>query len=147
MDHTVRIVEGRVLLPSGPWGLLPDAHYENRGHFFYPPFSDLARIPPLRSTANTPAPGRILHVHYFVPEQKYDWYVAELDPTTGKAFGWLRAGGTFGEWGEFILGELEDFVLIDQRQTRGPKSAPQVIQRDRAFRPTAAAHCLPGPTL
>lgn len=36
MDNTVRIVEGRVLLPAGTWSVLPDVHREHRGHDFYP---------------------------------------------------------------------------------------------------------------
>ncbi|MEU3909694.1 hypothetical protein AB0F20_38900 [Streptomyces goshikiensis] len=156
MDHIVRIVEGRVLLPAGPWGVLPDVHRENRGHDFYPPFTELAGIPRLGSTADVPAPAKTLHIHYAIPDQSYDWYVAELDPTTGRAFGWLRAGGPYGEWGEFILGELETFVLpADPRDPRGRPAPPEppavpmlrLIQRDTGFRPTPAALCLPASTI
>lgn len=150
MDNTVRIVEGRVLLPAGTWGVLPDVHRERRGHDFYPAFPELAGIPALGRTADVPAPAKTLHIHYTVPDEHYDWYVAELDPATGRAFGWLRAGGPYGEWGEFILGELETFVLPEGGRAHRGRTAPRasrLIQRDTGFRPAPAALCLPAPTI
>ncbi|WP_073227219.1 hypothetical protein [Streptomyces sp. NBRC 110465] len=147
MNPIVRIVEGRVLLPTGAWEVLPDVHRDIRGHDFYPPFPDLAGIPALGSTANVPPPARTLHIHYSIPTEQFDWYVAELDPATGQAFGWLRAGGPYGEWGDFILGELEAFIRTADGRHRGQPEAPQLIQRDTSFRAAPAALCLPAPTI
>ncbi|MFE7135805.1 hypothetical protein ACFVIM_33640 [Streptomyces sp. NPDC057638] len=148
MEHPVRIVEGRVILPAGIWGVLPDLHREIRGYDFYPSFEDLARIPPLGATADVPDPARTLHIHYATPREQYDWFVAELDPISGRAFGWQRAGGPYGEWGHFILGDLESVVFPASRRARdGSQQGPQLVERDTDFRPTPAALCLPASTL
>lgn len=75
-----------------------------RGHRFQPPARDLARIPALGATEATPCDEKVLHLHYF--QGSADWYVAELDPETWRAFGWARITPGGGEWGYFDLAEL-----------------------------------------
>jgi hypothetical protein len=67
-------------------------------------------------------PDKQLHAHYFVGG--CDWYVAELDPETGDAFGYADLG--HGEWGYFNLVEMERTVA----------SGWLVVERELDFRLT-----------
>ncbi|MGA5819898.1 hypothetical protein ACPC54_18800 [Kitasatospora sp. NPDC094028] len=149
MDPTVRIVNGSVILPAGPWEVMPEIHRDLRQDDFYPPFHELALIPALNATGGIPQDARTLHIHYRAPVEDYDWYVAELDPTTGKAYGWHRCGTLLGQWGEFLLGELEECVLAPRlmRRPRGRVQGPLLVERDPHFVATPAGLCLPARTL
>jgi hypothetical protein len=72
-----------------------------RGHRFRPPVADLRRVPALGATEGTPDP--VVRLHYFTGS--WDWYVLELDPETGQAFGLVD--GFERELGYFDLNELE----------------------------------------
>jgi len=49
----VRIEKGRVELPSGEWGVVPEQNRRERGHAFYPPFEDQA------------VEEKTIYLHYF----------------------------------------------------------------------------------
>lgn len=80
-----------------------------RGHAFYPPTADLAVIPPLYATEHVPAVDKIISAHYFVSGCASDWWIVELDPDNGLAFGYARLAGDDqnAEWGYVSLPELE----------------------------------------
>lgn len=82
---------------------LPETQRSRRGHGFYP---DTA-MPALYDTEDTPAADKTIHAHYFAGGS--DWWIAELDPTTGLAYGYARIGGMddCAEWGYVDLTELE----------------------------------------
>ena len=123
--------DGGIELPSGRWGVQPEVNRQRRGHDFYPPFEQLAEIPALYATENTPTADKIVHLHYFVGA--CDWYICELDPTEGLAFGWARLGDPMnGEWGYIHLTELEEL-----------NSGLLVVERDLYFAPKRAADALP----
>ena len=77
-----------------------------RGHAFMPPKAILRRVPKLYGTESTPVEDKTIWVHYFSPSG--DYYVAELDPETNEAFGFVRYQQyPPGEWGYISLEELE----------------------------------------
>lgn len=113
----------------------PELYRTLRGHAFYPTAAQLTQIPALYATEDTPLEHKTLHLHYFASWG--DWYVAELDPATGKAFGWARIGmdDLMGEWGYIHLPDLES--------TRATRGLPNLIERDLDFTPQVAATALP----
>lgn len=116
-----------VTLPNGvQWTVDAETNRERRGHDFYPSPAVLATIPPLYSTDTTPATEKILHLHYFTGG--CDWFIAEVDPTAGLAFGWAELTPGMGEWGYIPLPELEEV-------NRGLI----IVERDLHWTPTAAS--------
>jgi hypothetical protein len=85
----------------------------------------LYTIPRLYASEDQPIAEKMLHAHYFVGG--CNWYVAELDPETGQAFGYADLGMGFPEWGYFDLVEMEHIVV----------KGWIVIERDLDFTPTA----------
>lgn len=82
-----------------------------RGHALMPPQAELAEIPRLYGTENQPTSEKIAHAHYFVGG--CDWYVTEIDPKTGEAFGVADLG--YGpELGYMSIREMET-ILADGR--------------------------------
>lgn len=143
-----RIVEGGIELPAGRWGVVPEQNRRQRGHAFYPPFDDLAKIPALYATDGQPFAEKTIHLHYFTANS--DWFIAELDPTEGVAFGWARVNYPEGEWGYIHLVELEELALpprlvVDADGKRG-LILPVLVERDLHFTPSPAAECVPGLT-
>lgn len=107
----------RQLFPAGEVNRL------RRGHAFITK-TLIQTIPPLYATEHVTLPDKQLHAHYFVGG--CDWYVAEIDPDTGDAFGYADLG--HGEWGYFNLVELERTVA----------SGWLVVERELDFRTTTA---------
>ena len=142
----VRIEQGRVQLPSGAWGVVPEQNRERRGHAFYPDFEALAKIPALYATDGQPAGEKIIHLHYF--SANADWYIAELDPTEGVAFGWARVNYPEGEWGYSHLVELEELCAPARAVSFGGNPIgiipPVMVERDLHFTPLPAAECIRG---
>jgi hypothetical protein len=69
----------------------------------------------------------MIHAHYFIGG--CDWYLAELDPETGLAFGYADLG--CGEWGYFDLVEMEHqliqgWMVIDRELGFVPKRATEL---------------------
>lgn len=106
--------------PQQP-SLPAEHHRERRGHDFYPPPQALAAIPALYATENVPPADKIVHLHYFASNA--DWYITELDPNSGIAFGWAQLAE--GEWGNVSLPELEEV-----------NSGLIIVERDLYFQPT-----------
>jgi hypothetical protein len=100
-------------------------HRSRRGHAFVTK-TLLRTIPALYATEHTPLAEKTIHAHYFVGQ--CDWYIGELDPTTGDAFGYCDLGMGFPEWGYVNLRELEQTVV----------NGWLVVERDLDFEPTTA---------
>ncbi len=96
-----------------------------RGHDFLNA-TMLRTIPVLYATEETPLAEKTIYAHYFVGA--CDWYVSELDPTTGQAFGYADLGMGCPEWGYFDLVEMEETVV----------NGWVVIERDLDFAPARA---------
>lgn len=80
---------------------LPEVHRAQRGYMFYP-----IAAPSLRSTEPIDAPDKQIVEHYFVGA--CDWFVAEVDVSTGLAFAFCCLGDPANaEWGYVSLVELE----------------------------------------
>lgn len=79
-----------------------------RGHKFYPPKRDLAKLPATGTYAETPLDEIPIQQHYFTRGGGANWYVAEYDPATGHAWGYADLTGQSGEWGSFDMVELEE---------------------------------------
>lgn len=94
-----------------------------RGHTFVPK-SLIRDTPRLYATESVECAGKTVVAHYFVGG--CDWYLVELDPETGDAFGYADLG--CGEWGYFNLVELEKTVVHGWL----------VVERDLDFRPQTA---------
>lgn len=74
------------------------------------------------ATYDTPCVHKTLHAHYILGS--LDWYIAELDSETGRAF--VYCPGFPGEWG---------YDLVEMVPTVGPWN---VTERDLPFKPTSA---------
>ena len=101
--------------------LFPDGEVNRRqrGHAFLT--SEMMQaIPALYATESVPSADKTLYAHYFLGS--HDWYVAELDPETGRAFSYCP--GFPGEWGYVDLVGMEALV-----------AGWNVIEREVAFRP------------
>ena len=89
----------------------PEAHTDSqrarRGHDFYPAADS---IPVLYATEDTRGAEKIIHAHYF--HGGNDWFIAEYDPHTGRAFGHttLAADTWRAEWGYIDLIDMEAMV-------------------------------------
>ncbi|MFD9691872.1 DUF2958 domain-containing protein [Kitasatospora sp. NPDC059088] len=118
------------------WGAMPEQNRQARGHEFYPPFADLAKIPELYATDGQPFEQKVCHLHYFTGGS--DWYIAEVDPSSGLAFGWARVNYPEGEWGYIHLVELEELYLTPAARP-GALALPIMVERDLHFTPTRAA--------
>lgn len=111
---------------------LPEIQRRRRGHNFYPPKAVAARIPRLYGTEDVPLADKVIHLHYFTGS--CDWWIAELDPETGEAFGFACLNGDrdTAEWGYASLPELEAVCV------RKPMDLPGafydiVVERDCHF--------------
>jgi hypothetical protein len=93
-----------------------------RGHKFVAPAAVLEAIPALYGTENIPVAEKVIHLHYFCGSA--DWYITELDPETGEAFGWAEILSGGGEWGYAYLTELATLI-----------SGPLVVERDLYWTP------------
>jgi hypothetical protein len=93
-----------------------------RGHKFVAPAEVLANIPKLYGTEDVPTADKIVHLHYFCGSA--DWFITELDPETGEAFGWAEILAGCGEWGYVSLPELATLV-----------AGPFVVERDLHWSP------------
>lgn len=84
------------------------------------------RTPSLYATEEAEEP--IAQAHFFSCANGWDWYMTELDPETGEAFGLVRGFAT--EWGYFSIREMEEL-----NRSRGFN----VIERDAGFEPQPAS--------
>jgi hypothetical protein len=79
---------------------------KRRGHNFLPPQAILKKIPALYATDGIIEPeDKMIYLKYF--SAAGDWWIAELDPDSGMAFGYAHMADC-AEWGEIYLPELEE---------------------------------------
>jgi hypothetical protein len=86
---------------------LPEPYRKERGHNFWPSPAELAKVPALYATDDgRPMEEKVVYLHYFCAGS--DWWVAELDPETAVAFGYVCLGGDAynAEWGNIDLSEV-----------------------------------------
>ena len=103
---------------------LPETQLERRGHVFYD--EQLKTIPPLYATEDVEAENKVIHAKFFGGSAT--WYVAELDPESGVAFGFCNLGNDEdAEWGYTSLLELESLSA---------HGGLLIIERDCFFEPT-----------
>lgn len=71
-----------------------------------PTEKQLAKIPAIYSTEETPLQDKMIHMHFFLGG--CDWYAAEYDPTDRIFFGFVVLNGylDMAEWGNFSLDKL-----------------------------------------
>jgi hypothetical protein len=112
----------------------PETQRQRRGHDFWPPADELARIPVFYATESRPIEDKVLWLHYFVGG--CDWWVVELDHAAVEAFGYACLGDPQNaEWGYVDLAELEAI------RSRGL----WIVERDLHWQPTKASEAnLPG---
>ncbi len=111
-----------------PATTLPETQRRRRGHAFYPPTALAATIPALYATEDMPCEAKTIHLHYFAGG--CDWWIAEYDPATGRAFGYACLGDpSCAEWGYIDLPDLE-------RVTVG--GGLVIVERDLDWTPTSA---------
>lgn len=122
------------LFPPIPPLKLPETNRKLRGHAFFP---NMKKWPALYATEDVPAADKTIVAHYFGPAG--DWYIAEVDPENGLAFGYARLASQPGtaEWGYIPMTELEQlrvgpWVGVERELSHNPKSiAKNVIQELR----------------
>lgn len=74
--------------------------------------------------AQEEAENPIAYAHLFSPYSGWDWYVTELDPESGLAFGLVN--GHFSEFGYFSIPELLSLV----------RGGVRLVELDGSFGPT-----------
>lgn len=112
----------KLLFPTGE-------RFRQRRHYEFLTSQILRSTPALYATENVPASEKMIYSHYFVAG--CDWYLAELDPETGLAFGHADLGMGFPEWGYFSLVEMEHtlikgWIVIDRELGFVPKRATEL---------------------
>jgi hypothetical protein len=116
--------------PPAPPVKLAETQRKIRGHNFYAPKAILSKVPALGATENIPFEEKKFHLHYFTGGAA-NWYIAEFDPKTGKAFGLMDPSGRGdGSWGYVDLPDLEAYN----------PSGYRVIERDCYFSQGNLAH-------
>jgi hypothetical protein len=85
--------------------MITETQRTRRGHGFAPPAD--TEVPGLYETESTATADKLIPLHYFCAAG--DWWIAELDRETGKAYGYakLTAHPEGAEWGYIDLAELE----------------------------------------
>jgi hypothetical protein len=113
-----------------------EPHRELRGHDFFPPAEELAQVPVLYATDGLSLTEKQIVLHYFAAG--CDWWVCEVDPRTGAAFGYVCLGDPYNaEWGYLDLNELCSTLMAT--------TPPVIVERDLSWTPKPASACdLPG---
>ena len=107
------------LFPAG------ERNRRRRGHDFLNA-TILRTIRVLYATEETPLAEKTIYSHYFVGA--CNWYVSDLHPITGQAFGDTDLGIGCPEWGNFDLVKMEEAVV----------NGWVAIERDLGFAPAKA---------
>jgi hypothetical protein len=116
--------------PPAPPVKLVETQRRIRGHNFYAPKKVMSKVPALGATDDVPLEGKKFHLHYFAGGAA-NWYIAEVDQATGRAFGLMDPSGRGrGSWGYVDLRELEAVNLGGYR----------VVERDCYFSQGNLAH-------
>lgn len=116
--------------PPAPPVKLAETQRKIRGHNFFAPKAIMSKVPALGATEDIPFEEKKFHLHYFAGGAS-NWYIAEVDPATGRAFGLMDPSGRGdGSWGYVSLRELEAVNLGGYR----------VVERDCYFSQGNLAH-------
>ncbi len=96
----------------------------------------LALIPPLYSSEETPTCDKMIHAHFFCGG--CDWWITEFDPKEGLFFGFVNLNDTeMAEWGYIDFQELKDVLarvpLVVNGQDGG--TFPVEVEFDLYWRP------------
>ncbi len=124
--------------------LFEDPHAKERGHRFFPSPAVLDRIPGLYATEKQPVGERTVHLHYFTSAA--DFWIVELEQSTGTAFGYVCLGDpSMAEWGSIYLPELQEVYKPPELVAPNMIRPPVIVERDLWWTPKPAAKCaLPG---
>lgn len=118
--------------PEAPPVKFTETQRKTRGHNFYAPKAVMAKVPGLGATNDVPLEDKKFHLHYFTGGAA-NWYIAEVDQKTGRAFGLMDPSGRGdGSWGYISLPDLEAVHL-------GRNLSP-VVERDCYFSQGNLAH-------
>ena len=106
-----------------------------RGHAFMPP--QTVKVPKIGAASGTRISDKLIPLHYF--SAAGDWYVAEMDPETGEAFGYTRLAAypDGAEWGYFDLAELEQvnvhhgLVIVERDMHWTPRKFSEIREAAR----------------
>lgn len=125
---------------------MPEWNRLVRGHWFYPRAVELSAIPALYTTEEQPLGERMVYLHYFASVGSAEFWLIELEPGTGTAFGYVNLGDPqMAEWGGFYLPELEEMTIPGRLLAPGVFAPPLYIERDLEWTPTRVDQChLPG---
>lgn len=127
------------------WAFTPEVTHNDRrrAHSLLPPAEALAKVPALYATERAKAPDKVVHIHLFVGS--CDWWLVELDPAEGLAFGYACLGDPANaEWGYVSLAELAALrlgVKVVMRSELGDNwspaahGLPMVVERDLYWEP------------
>lgn len=120
------------------WAITPQVRATDRlrnGQSLLPPPDVLVDLPALYSTERTPAPDKVVHVHYFVGPA--DWWIVEMNPADGLAFGYACLGDPdLAEWGYVSVEELaglqvaQPMRFIDREGKAHTEHLTSVVERD-----------------
>lgn len=114
-----------------------------RGHQLIPPAEELAALPRLYSTDDTPTPDKVMHLHFSVGS--CDWWAAEAD-LDGRCYGFVNLGDlSVAEWGYFEMVELATtktplpIHIIEGESRARLRRLVAVVERDLDWTPTRFA--------
>lgn len=130
------------------WALSPEtlqADFLRLGMSLLPPPEVLDKIPPLYGTEATPTDETVIWAHYFLLAA--DWWIAELDPESGMAFGYACLGDPgLAEWGYVSLVELSQLVASPRHPISVNGELVEievdlVVERELDWRPVKVSEC------
>ena len=110
----------------------PETRRADRTDRFWPTAKQVETIPAIGANKGVMAEAVLMHLKFTEPGAAY--YVAELDPETGSAFGYIDTGDpTVDEWGHFNLVDLEK-----RKVPSAGAITPGAVQRVTDWRPAFA---------
>jgi len=100
-----------------------------------PTARQLAAIPPLYSSEETPTNEKVIHAHFFVGG--CDWWISEYDPKRGLMFGFCNLNDPQNaEWGYVDLAELKTVRVKQKIKVGGTVMAfPVEVEFDLHWKP------------
>ena len=88
------------------YAILKNAPIELQNPNILMPNCLMSKVPKLYETDGQNLTDKVVHTAFRIPFCRWTWYMAEYDPETKDAFGFVD--GPVPEWGYFNLKELED---------------------------------------
>lgn len=129
------------------WATAPavlDTDRARNGQSLLPPPEVLADVPPVYATENVPPADKTVWLHYFVGSA--DWWLVELNPESGLAFGYASLGDPqLAEWGYVDLTELATvrvpIRLLLRERPRREVQLEGAVERDEHWTPVKVSDC------